>query len=126
MLFVDKNNCDGTINVLLLGSMAMMSVVLLLHLSVVTLRQIEHTWQQLNDDAPPQALLCTLPLQALLQENFAREALQLPTTVSRICLLPATDYGNRWQDRTRLNAMLCALLDYVDINDFHAWGKTCD
>ena len=125
MRFVDKNNRDGTINVLLLGGMAIMSVVLLLHLSVITLRQIEHTWQQLNDDAPPRALLCSLPLQELLQENFTPEALQLPTTTPRICLLPATDYGNRWQNSAHLNVMLCALLDYVDIDDFHAWGKTC-
>ena len=126
MLFADKNNCDGTINVLLLGSMAMLSVVWLLHLSAVTLRQVEHTWQQLNDDAPPQALLCPLPLRALLQENVAREALRLPMVAPRVCLLPATDYGNRWQDSTRLNVMLCAVLDYIDINDFDAWGRTCD
>ena len=125
MPFVCKQNRNGTINVLLLGTIALLSLTLLLHLSVVSLRKIDRRWQQLHDDAPSSALLCTFPLRLLLQDNFAPDTLLLPET-KHLCLLPATDYGDRWLENTRLNALLCALLEHSDIDNFQAWGKTCD
>ncbi len=119
-----QRNHSGTITVLLLGSMALASVLLLLHLSVLSLWQIDHQWQQLDDDEPASELLCSFPLQELLQDNFAPEALRLPAT-ERLCLLPATDYGDRWREHTRLNTLLCALLAHSDIANFQAWGRTC-
>ncbi len=125
MPFACKQHHSGTINVLLLGIIALLSLTLLLHLSLVSLGKIERRWQQLNDDKPASALLCSLPLRELLQDNVAREALLLPSR-THLCLLPATDYGDRWRENTRLNALLCALLEHSDINNFQAWGRTCD
>ena len=125
MRFVGKQNHNGTITVLLLGIIALLSLSLLLHLSVVTLRHIDSRWQQLNDDTASPALLCVFPLRELLQDNFARDALLLPDT-EHLCLLPATDYGDRWLANTRLNALLCALLEHSDINNFQAWGRRCN
>ena len=118
---------SGTINVLLLGIIALLSVTLLLHGSIMSLRQIERTWQQLHDDEPASALLCAVPLHALLQDNFDvdPDALRLPET-GQLCLLPATDYGDRWRDSTQLNIMLCALLTHSNITNFQAWGRTCN
>ena len=124
MRFICKQNRSGTINVLLLGIIALLSLYLLLHLSVLTLQRIDSRWQQLNDDTPSSALLCAFPLRELLQDNFDRNALLLPDT-EHLCLLPATDYGDRWLENTRLNALLCALLEHSDINNFQAWGRRC-
>ena len=129
MRFVGAGSCrgnrSGAIDVLLLGIITLLSLASLLHVGVVTLRHINSTWQQLNDDTAPVELLCALPLRELLQEDFDREVLRLPTEARRFCMLPATDYGNRWQVDGHLNVLLCALLDYVEITDFQAWGKTC-
>lgn len=125
MPFVCNRNRNGTINVLLLGIIALLSLTLLLHLSVVSLRKIDRRWQQLHDDVPSSTLLCTFPLRVLLQDNFAPDTLLLPGT-THLCLLPTTDYGDRWLENTRLNALLCALLEHGNIDNFQAWGKTCD
>ena len=122
--YATQNN-SGTINVLLLGVMALLSVLLLLHLSVISLRKIDHTWQQLNADKPSSALLCAMSLQELLRDDFNPEALLLPDT-EQLCLLPATDYGARGRDNTQLNVLLCALLEHSAIDNFQAWGRTCN
>lgn len=118
-------NHSGTINVLLLGIITLLSVVLSLHLSVLSLRKIDHTWQQLHDDTSLSALLCAMPLQDLLQDNFNPDALLLPDS-EQLCLLPATDYGDRWRNDTQLNVLLCALLAHSAIDNFQAWGRICN
>ena len=126
MPFVCKpNHNKGTINVLLLGIIALLSFMLLLHTSVVSVHKIASTWQQLHDNAPSSSLLCAMPLQELLQDDFDHDALLLSDT-ELLCLLPATDYGDRWRSNTQLNALLCALLDYSAITNFQAWGRTCN
>lgn len=125
MRFASFTANSGAVSLLLLGLMAMLSLSLFLHLGSVGLRNLSNAWQQLNDDRVPQELLCDFPLQDLLQENFDPMALLLPLDTPRICLLPPSDYGNRWQDSTQLNVLFCALLDYSAIADFQALGKTC-
>lgn len=115
----------GTVAVVFLGYMAIIAMLVSIYSLVTIVRKLDTSYRRL-DMARGTKLHCSFPLEELLQADFPTDKLTLSDFHQEICLLPATDYGNRHKPNKKLNAALCALLAHIGENNFQALGKTCD